>query len=94
MLSTSWESFDFTHWVVLGYVAIFSTFVAYLLTVQSIQLIGSSATGAFIYTQPVFAAIFAMIFTGEYFTFYKLVAAILIFTGVYLVNAKKLTKPV
>jgi len=35
MLSTSWESFDFTHWVVLGYVAIFSTFVAYLLTVQS-----------------------------------------------------------
>jgi drug/metabolite transporter (DMT)-like permease len=94
MLSTSWESFDFTHWVVLGYVAIFSTFVAYLLTVQSIQLIGSSATGAFIYTQPVFAAIFAMIFTGEYFTFYKLVAAILIFTGVYLVNAKKLTKSV
>lgn len=94
MLSTSWASFDFTHWVVLGYVAIFSTFVAYLLTVQSIQLIGSSATGAFIYTQPVFAAIFAMIFTGEYFTLYKLVAAILIFTGVYLVNAKKLTKPV
>lgn len=94
MLSTSWESFDFTHWVVLGYVAVFSTFVAYLLTVQSIQLIGSSATGAFIYTQPVFAAIFAMIFTGEYFTLYKLVAAILIFTGVYLVNAKKLTKPV
>ncbi|OYW80763.1 MAG: hypothetical protein B7Z27_03230 [Sphingobacteriia bacterium 32-37-4] len=93
MLSTNWNSFDIAHWTVLAYVAVFSTFVAYLLTVQSIQLIGSSATGAFIYTQPVFAAIFAMIFTGEYFTFYKLVAAILIFTGVYLVNAKKLTKP-
>ena len=51
-------------------------------------LIGSSATGAFIYTQPVFAAIFAMIFAGEYFTIYKLVAAVLIFTGVYLVNKK------
>lgn len=94
MMNTSWESFDFAHWMVLAYVAIFSTFVAYLLTVQSIQLIGSSATGAFIYTQPVFAAIFAMIFTGEYFTLYKLVAAILIFTGVYLVNSKKLVKPV
>jgi len=93
MLSTSWVSFDIAHWMVLAYVAIFSTFVAYLLTVQSIQLIGSSATGAFIYTQPVFAAIFAMIFTGEYFTLYKLVAAILIFTGVYLVNSKKLVKP-
>ena len=93
MMNTSWISFDFAHWMVLAYVAIFSTFVAYLLTVQSIQLIGSSATGAFIYTQPVFAAIFAMIFTGEYFTLYKLVAAILIFTGVYLVNSKKLIKP-
>ncbi len=93
MMSTSWASFDLAHWTVLAYVAIFSTFVAYLLTVQSIQLIGSSATGAFIYTQPVFAAIFAMLFTGEYFTLYKLVAAILIFTGVYLVNSKKLVKP-
>ncbi len=93
MMSTSWISFDLAHWTVLAYVAIFSTFVAYLLTVQSIQLIGSSATGAFIYTQPVFAAIFAMLFTGEYFTLYKLVAAILIFTGVYLVNSKKLVKP-
>lgn len=92
MMSTSWASFDFSHWMVLAYVAIFSTFVAYLLTVQSIQMIGSSATGAFIYTQPVFAAIFAMLFTGEYFTFYKLVAALLIFTGVYLVNRKKLIK--
>jgi len=93
MISTSWVSFDLAHWTVLAYVAIFSTFVAYLLTVQSIQLIGSSATGAFIYTQPIFAAIFAMLFTGEYFTLYKLVAAILIFTGVYLVNSKKLVKP-
>jgi drug/metabolite transporter (DMT)-like permease len=92
MISTSWVSFDFQHWMVLAYVAIFSTFVAYLLTVQSIQMIGSSATGAFIYTQPVFAAIFAMLFTGEYFTFYKLVAALLIFTGVYLVNRKKMIK--
>lgn len=50
MMNTSWVSFDFAHWMVLAYVAIFSTFVAYLLTVQSIQLIGSSATGAFIYT--------------------------------------------
>ena len=94
ILSTNWVAFDLLHWLVLGYVAIFATFVAYLLTVQSIQLIGSSATGAFIYTQPVFAAIFAMIFTGEYFTMYKLIAAILIFTGVYLVNSKKLIKPV
>jgi len=88
MLEASWSSFELSHWLVLAYVAVFATFVAYLLTVKSIALIGSSATGAFIYTQPVFAAVFAMIFAGEYFTIYKLVAAVLIFTGVYLVNKK------
>ena len=88
MLEASWSSFELSHWLVLAYVAVFATFVAYLLTVKSIALIGSSATGAFIYTQPVFAAVFAMIFAGEYFTVYKLIAAVLIFTGVYLVNKK------
>lgn len=93
MLEASWSSFDMSHWLVLGYVAVFATFVAYLLTVKSIALIGSSATGAFIYTQPVFAAIFAMLFAGEYFTLYKVMAAALIFTGVYLVNKKPTVTP-
>lgn len=93
MLEASWSSFDISHWLVLGYVAVFATFVAYLLTVKSIALIGSSATGAFIYTQPVFAAIFAMLFAGEYFTLYKVMAAALIFTGVYLVNKKPTVTP-
>lgn len=93
MLEASWSSFDMSHWLVLGYVAVFATFVAYLLTVKSIALIGSSATGAFIYTQPVFAAIFAMLFAGEYFTLYKVMAAALIFTGVYLVNKKPAVTP-
>lgn len=93
MLEASWSSFDKSHWLVLGYVAVFATFVAYLLTVKSIALIGSSATGAFIYTQPVFAAIFAMLFAGEYFTLYKVMAAALIFTGVYLVNKKPTVTP-
>jgi drug/metabolite transporter (DMT)-like permease len=93
ILEASCSSFDISHWLVLGYVAVFATFVAYLLTVKSIALIGSSATGAFIYTQPVFAAIFAMLFAGEYFTLYKVMAAALIFTGVYLVNKKPTVTP-
>lgn len=93
LLEASWSSFDMSHWLVLTYVAVFATFVAYLLTVKSIALIGSSATGAFIYTQPVFAAVFAMIFAGEYFTLYKVMAAVLIFTGVYLVNKKPAVTP-
>ncbi len=85
---TQWSSFTLSHWVALGFVAIGATFVAYLLNVYGISVIGASATGSYIYTQPVFAALIAVIFAGEHFTVTRLIAAILIFTGVFLVNKK------
>ncbi len=88
-LETNWIAFEASHLIALAYIAIATTFIAYLLTVYAISSIGSSATGAFIYTQPVFAAIVATIFAGEHFTLSKAIAALLIFTGVYLVNFKK-----
>lgn len=90
-LSTNWSAFDFSHWLALGFVAIGATFLAYLLNVYGISIIGPSATGAYIYTQPVFAALIAIVFAGEHFSLIKFVAAVLIFTGVYLANFKKQT---
>ncbi|MBV9989627.1 MAG: DMT family transporter [Chitinophagaceae bacterium] len=87
--TTDWTAFNTSQWICLGFVAIGATFVAYLLNVYGISVIGASATGAYIYTQPVFAAAIAVAFAGEHFSFIKLVAAVLIFTGVYLVNKKK-----
>jgi drug/metabolite transporter (DMT)-like permease len=89
ILTTNWMAFGISHFLALAYIAIATTFFAYLLTVYAISTIGSSATGAFIYTQPVFAAVIATIFAGEHFTISKAIAALLIFTGVYLVNFKK-----
>lgn len=88
-LSTNWVAFDLSHWIALGCVAVGATFLAYLLNVYGISVIGASATGTYIYTQPVFAAVIAIIFAGEHFSWVKLTAAILIFTGVYLANIKK-----
>lgn len=88
-ISTDWSAFTTTHWAGLLFVAVGATFLAYLLNVYGISLIGASATGAYIYTQPVFAAVIAIFFAGEHFSMIKLVAAILIFTGVYLANMKK-----
>ncbi len=90
-LATDWSAFQFSHWLALASVAIGATFLAYLLNLYGISKIGPSATGAFIYTQPVFAAVIAIIFAGEHFSFVKLIAAILIFSGVYLANLKKRT---
>ena len=88
-LATDWSAFQFSHWLALAFVAIGATFLAYLLNLYGISKIGPSATGAFIYSQPLFAAVIAIIFAGEHFSFVKLIAAILIFSGVYLANLKK-----
>jgi drug/metabolite transporter (DMT)-like permease len=93
-LATDWQAFHFSQWISLGFVAVGATFLAYLLNVYGISVIGASSTGAYIYTQPVFAAVIAIIFAGEHFSIVKLVATILIFTGVYLANfryAERLT---
>ncbi len=86
---TQWGAFTFYQWAALAFVAVGATFLAYLLNVYGINTIGASATGAYIYTQPVFAAIIAMIFAGEHFSLIKAIAALFIFTGVYLANFKK-----
>ncbi len=88
-IHTDWQALTLAHWAGLAFVAIGATFLAYLLNVYGINTIGASATGAYIYTQPVFAAVIAMIFAGEQFSVVKGIAAILIFTGVYLANFKK-----
>ena len=87
--ATNWSAFGIAQWMALAFVVLLVTFISYLFTVYGLQELGPSVTGAYIYTQPVFATIIAMVFAGEHFTVIKALAAILIFSGVYLVNRKK-----
>lgn len=88
-IATDWSVFGTAQWVALAFVVLFVTFISYLFTVYGLKALGPSVTGAYIYTQPVFATIIAMVFAGEHFTMIKALAAVLIFSGVYLVNRKK-----
>lgn len=85
----NWSGFEWSHWLALGFLVIGATFIAYMFMVFGIAKLGSSITGTYIYTQPIFATIASMVLRGEKLTTMKLVAAALIFTGVYLVNYKK-----
>ncbi|MCW3087085.1 MAG: hypothetical protein JWQ78_471 [Sediminibacterium sp.] len=91
-IATDWSAFGMSHWIALAFIAIGATFVAYLWNVYGISVIGASATGAYIYTQPVFAALIAIAFAGEHINLVKMIAAALIFTGVYLANMKKISR--
>ena len=86
--TTNWQAIEPGHWAAISFVVFAATFFSYLFNIYGVSVLGASATGAYIYTQPVFAAIIAMIFMGEEFTLSKAFSALLIFTGVYLANFK------
>lgn len=83
-----WYCFTSTDWLLMFLIVIPGTFFAYIFNVYGIQKLSASKAGAYIYSQPVFAVIIAMIFLKEELSWYKIIAAILIFAGVYLSGKK------
>lgn len=84
-----WQSYNFIDYTLLLLVVVGGTFCAYLFNVFGIKVLGASTAGAYIYSQPFFAAIIAMIFLGESLSLYKIIAAGCIFAGVYLATKTK-----
>lgn len=87
-----WPAFIWSHYVSLLSIVFFGTFLAYLFNAYGLRQLGAGVTGSYIYTQPVFTAFIAILFLNERFTFEKLLAGLMIFTGVFLVSRK--TPPV
>lgn len=84
----TWHVFTFKEWLLLFLITIPGTFLAYIFNAYGIQKLSASIAGAYIYSQPVFAVAIAMIFLKEQLSIYKILAAVLIFGGVFLSNWK------
>ena len=84
----NWTVFGWVEYSCLGLIVLGGTFLAYLFNVYGIKVLGASVTGMYIYLQPIFAAIIAMIFLKESLEWYKVLAGVFIFVGVYLSNKK------
>lgn len=88
-----WQAFRPEDYVMVSFVVIGVTFLAYLLNVYSIKILGSTVTGAYIYSQPVFAAIISIVVLNDQTNLViKAIAALFIFLGVYLVSLRKTIK--
>lgn len=85
----TWQVFTLKDWFFLFMIVMPGTFLAYIFNVYGIQKLSASMAGAYIYSQPVFAVVIAMIFLKEELSLNKIIAAVLIFAGVYLSNRKK-----
>ncbi len=83
-----WHVFGLKDWTLWFLITIPGTFLAYIFNVYGIKTLSASTAGAYIYSQPVFAVIISMIFLKEHLSFFKIMAALLIFGGVYLSNRK------
>jgi drug/metabolite transporter (DMT)-like permease len=95
VLPFGWGQFEGIQWSLLptdiswkiGFVVIFSTFLTYLLNLLSMKELKPTTVAVFIYLQPLFATIFAIGLGKDDLSWVKIVSAILIFVGVYLVTA-------
>jgi drug/metabolite transporter (DMT)-like permease len=96
VLPFGWGEFEAVNWALMpmdmywkiGFVVVFSTFLTYLLNLLSMKELKPTTIAVFVYLQPVFATVFAISLGKDELTLVKIVSAILIFTGVYLVTQK------
>ncbi|MFN3967461.1 DMT family transporter [Flavobacterium sp.] len=73
----------------IGFVVVFTTFFTYLFNLVSMRELKPTTVAVFIYLQPLFATIFAMSLGKDQLTWVKMLSAVLIFVGVFLVTKKK-----
>ncbi|WP_165929519.1 DMT family transporter [Pseudocnuella soli] len=83
-----WEELSPGGFGALAFIVVAGTFMAYVFNAYGIRQLGAATTGSYIYTQPVFAVLLASFFLAETISLDKVLAAVLIFTGVYLVGRK------
>ena len=88
-ISIPWEKLELSHYLSILFIVVPGTFLAYFFNIYGIQHLGAGTTGSYIYTQPVFAALIAVIFFHEHLTTSKLLAGIMIFLGVFLISLKR-----
>lgn len=83
---TVWPALDLPIWLAIAYVIVGTTFLTYLCNAFALSRVRASTVSIYIYLQPLFAAIIALGLGQEALTANKIVAAVLIFTGVSLVS--------
>jgi drug/metabolite transporter (DMT)-like permease len=83
------DSFTGIVWASFTFVLVFATYIAYYIHTAVLKYISPSISGVYVYFQPLIAAIIAVTFGVDTFTYLKVFAGLLIFIGVFLVGNKK-----
>lgn len=82
----SWNEIPTAIYWKIGFIVFFSTFLTYLLNLVSMRELKPTSVAVFIYFQPFFATIFAISLQKDSLSSVKIIAAFLIFIGVFMVT--------
>jgi drug/metabolite transporter (DMT)-like permease len=73
-------------WAVIGYAAVFPSFVAYLFFNRGVELAGAALAGQSMHLMPLFGSLLAVLFLGEAFHLYHAFGIALIGGGILLAS--------
>ena len=90
LLAVDWVSFPTIIILEVLFVVVCTTVIAYLLNSLALKLLYPSTVSIYIYLQPVLATLFAIFRGSDALDKMKIVSAIIIFIGVYLVSVRPL----
>lgn len=77
-----------TVWLLVIYIGVFATALPYLLNAWALARVSPSTLAVFIYLQPLIGFVLAVVFLGEIIDLSFLIAAVLVFVGVFLATRK------
>ena len=87
--SVDWAALPADQWSSLAYILLFGTFLSYLIVPIGQKHLRPTVVAMYNYLQPVTAAAVAILWGLDNFNIVKLIAVILIFSGVMLVNRSR-----
>lgn len=88
-LEADWRSIPIDIWTAIIYVLLGVTVLTYLFNAYALQFVSASVVSIYIYLQPLMASIIALSFGKDSLNFGKIMAYILIFSGVLMVSQSK-----
>ncbi|MCB0503181.1 MAG: DMT family transporter, partial [Bacteroidetes bacterium] len=92
-MEVQWQTMPTKAWLSILYVLMGTTIFTYLLNAFALKITSATLVSTYIYLQPLLATLIAVLAGKDVLTWKKVLAAICIFLGVYLVSLKR-KKPI
>lgn len=88
-LDVSWQTLPFDVVWRMAFVVVGTSFLTYLFNVYALKILSATTVGVFIYVQPLIAILYALVSKNDSIDLVRIVATLMIFSGVYLVTIKR-----